>query len=93
MSTGQTPSEIEAQIARTRAEVKLTVDELSERLDPRTQAHRITDETKVAVEDIKRRVTGEVRAPGDPEPTRTGWIVLGVGAALVLGVVSKIVRR
>lgn len=91
--SGQTPAEIEAQIARTRAELKLTVDELSDRLDPRTQAHRLTDETKVAVADIKRRVTGEVRTPADPEPTKTGWIVLGVGAALVVGLVSKIVRR
>ena len=91
--SGTTPQEIEAEIARTRAELKTTVDELSERLDPRTQATHVVDEVKVVVADLKRRVTGEVRPFGEPEPTRTGWIAIGAGAAVVLAVVSKVLRR
>ena len=85
--------EIEAQIARTRAELKLTVDELSDRLDPRTQAQYVMDEAKAAVADLKRRVTGEERPYGEPEATRTGWIALGAAAAAVLAVGSAVVRK
>lgn len=85
--------DIEAEIARTRAELKATVDELSDRLSPRTQASEAVDDVKIAVADLKRRVTGDVRPLGEPEPTKKGWIVLGVGVAIVAGVVAKVVRK
>ena len=85
--------DIEADIARTRAELKSTVDELSVRLNPRNQATAILDEAKIAVVDLRRRVMGDVRPAGEPEPTTKGWVVLGAAAALAATVVTKIVRK
>ena len=85
--------EIEADIARTRQELKSTVDELSERLNPRNQATEILDEAKLAVADLRRRVTGDVRPAEAPEPTKKGWVALGVAATLAVTVVTKIVRK
>ena len=45
------------------------------------------------VADLKRRVTGEIPGPGEAEATRTGWIVLGVGAALAAAVVATVIRK
>lgn len=87
------PARIEAEIARTRAQLKEAVDELSDRLNPKTQASELTEEAKRAVADLKRRVTGEVRPDDEPEVSRAGWVVLGVGAALAVGLVRAVVRR
>ena len=92
MSTDN-PQDIEADIARRRAELRTTVDDLSDRLNPRNQATEALEDAKNAVADLKRRVTGDVRRVDEPEATRRGWIVLGTGAAVVLTVVGKIVRR
>lgn len=91
--SGTTQQEIEAQIARTRAELKLTVDELSDRLDPRNQAQHVVEEAKLAVADLKRRVTGEEKPYGEAEPTRTGWIALGAAAAAVLALGGAVIRK
>lgn len=88
-----TPDRIEADNARTREELKVAVDQLAERLHPRTQANDAMNEAKIAVEDLKRRVTGEVRRPDEPEASRTGWVVLGTAAALTTVVLSKIIKR
>lgn len=88
-----TQVEIEAEIARTRAELRATVDQLSERLNPKTQAADALDEAKLAFAELKRKATGEVRPADEPEPTRTGWLVLGAGAALAVAVVGTIVRK
>lgn len=85
--------QIEAEISRTREELRTTVDELSDRLSPKNLAQEAADEVKIAVADLKRRATGEVRAPDEPEATRTGWILLGTGAVVALTVVRKIVKR
>lgn len=87
------PAQIEAEIARTRAALQATVDELTDRLHPRNQAEHALEEAKIALADLKRRVTGEVRLPDEPEPTRTGWVVLGAGAAAAAAVVATIVRK
>jgi hypothetical protein len=91
--TDQSRAQIEAEIARTRAELRATVDELSERLNPRTQAERAMDEAKIAFAEVKRTVTGQVRAPGEPEPSRTGWIVLGAGAAAAAAIAVTVLRK
>jgi len=89
----QTQAQIEADIARTRAELQATVDQLSDRLHPRTQAQHVMQEAKIAIAEVKRKVTGEVRGADEPEPTRTGWIVLGLGAAAAAALVATIVRK
>ncbi|WP_372594037.1 DUF3618 domain-containing protein [Actinotalea sp.] len=85
--------DIEADIARNRAELKATVDALSERLDPKAQADRVKDDTMAAIAELRRKATGETRAPDEPAPTTTGWVVLGAGAALALAVVTKVLRK
>lgn len=93
MTASETPEQIEARIARTREELRLAVDELSDRLNPGNQARRVLAEAKVAVGALRRKVTGE-RAPyGEPEPTRTGWVAVGAAAALAVAVVVTVVRR
>lgn len=89
----RTQAQIEADIARTRAELRATVDELSERLNPRNQAQNAVDEAKLAFAELKRKVTGEVRPADEPEPTRLGWIVLGTAAALAAAVVGGVARK
>lgn len=91
--SGSNPQQIEADIARTRQELRVAVDELSERLNPRSMAQDAVEEAKLAAQDIKRRVTGDVRPADEPEPSRTGWIVLGTGAAVALMVVSKVLKK
>lgn len=91
--TSRTPEQIEASIARTREELRLTVDELSDRLDPRTQAEELLAEAKIAVAELRRKVTGEERPYGEPEPTRTGWVAVGAAAALAVAVVTTVVRK
>ncbi|MBO1753171.1 DUF3618 domain-containing protein [Actinotalea sp. BY-33] len=89
----RTPQQIEAEIARTRQELRLTVDELSDRLDPRTQATLAVDEVKAAVAEVKRKVSGESRPLGEPEPTTRAWVILGTGAAAAVGLVASIIRK
>ena len=91
--TALSQAEIEAEIARTRAELRATVDELSVRLNPKNQAQDALDEAKFAVAELKRKVTGEVRAADEPEPTRRGWIVLGASAALAAAVLGTVLRK
>ena len=86
-------SQIEADIARTRAELQSTVDQLSERLDPRTQARRATAEAKAALAALRRRVTGDQGLPDDPKPTTTGWVLLGAGALAAAALVAAVIRR
>lgn len=85
--------EIQADIVRTRAELAAAVDELTERLDPKTNVLRALEEAKVAVDEVRRRVTGEERGPEDPEPTTTGWVVLGAGAAAAAAIVAGVIRK
>lgn len=89
----RTQAEIEAEIARTRAELRATVDELSDRLNPRTRAEEAVGEAKIALAALRRKVTGEVPAADEPAPTRTGWAVVGAGAALAALVVGAVVRK
>lgn len=93
MTTTPTSAQVEADIARKRAELAEVVDELSDRLNPRNQANHLMDEAKLAVADLKRRVTGEIRPADEPEPTKTGWMALGAGAAVALALVTGIIRK
>ncbi|GAB2981107.1 MAG TPA: DUF3618 domain-containing protein [Actinotalea caeni] len=64
MSTDQqqpkrSAAEIEADLRRTREELTRTVDEISDRLDPRRQAQAAADKGRAFVEDVR---AGEPRA-------------------------------
>ncbi|WP_130011344.1 DUF3618 domain-containing protein [Serinicoccus sediminis] len=89
--TAQDPQQIEADIARHRAELGETVDELSERLDVKKQARRKVESVKAGlgnrVDDARTRATRADRQ----EVTAAAAAVLGVVAVLALGV--GIVRR
>jgi len=91
--TEQTQAQLEAEIARARAELRTAVDHLSERLTVRNQAEYLVDEAKIALSEAVRTVTGAVRPADAPEPSRTGWIALGVGAAAVAAVLTRVARR
>jgi len=52
-------AEIEADLRRTREELTRTVDEISDRLDPRRQAQAAADKGRAFVEDVR---AGEPRA-------------------------------
>lgn len=93
MTTTPTAAQVEADIARNRAELAEVVDELSDRLNPRNQANHIVEEAKLAVADLKRKVTGEVRPADEPEPTKAGWVALGAGAAVAIALVTGIIRK
>lgn len=85
MSTESEPrkrsaAEIEADLIKTREELTRTVDELSGRLDPRTQAKAAADKGKAFVDDVK---AGEPRAV---------QIAAGVGAA-VAGIIGIAILR
>ncbi|MDO4888973.1 MAG: DUF3618 domain-containing protein [Actinomycetaceae bacterium] len=88
----RTVDQIEAELARTRESLTDTVNELAERLSPRTlatdakdtaveKATQFAETTKALVEDAKG---GDKRAIG---------IISGVAAAVVLVVALKIARR
>lgn len=83
----KSPEQIEADIARDRAKLSETVDELTSRLDPKTAA-------KAKVEDTKARARGRVAevqtraraAASDPEQRAS----LRAKAAPVLGGISVV---
>ncbi len=85
--------DIEAEIARSRAELQATIDELTDRLDPKANAGRAVDEAKAALAEVRRRVARETRGPDEPEATTTGWVILGAGAAAAIALVTKVVRK
>lgn len=55
----RTAAEIEADLAQTREALTKTIDELSDRLDPRSQARAAADKGRAFVDDVK---AGEPRA-------------------------------
>ncbi len=81
---------LEAELLITRAELADTVDELVDRLNPKTQAERAVAEGK--------RLVADAADPAAPaEVRKRARVVLGVAGAvavlLVTGVVRRIARR
>jgi len=73
--------EIEADLRRAREELTRTVDEITDRLDPKKQAQAAADKGRAFVDDVK---AGEPRAV---------QIAAGVGAAIAGIVGIAILRR
>jgi len=73
-------AEIEADLSQTRAELTRTIDELSGRLDPRTQARAAADKGRAFVDDVKA---------GEPQAIQ----IVGGVLAVVVGIVGITILR
>ncbi|ROS76534.1 DUF3618 domain-containing protein [Cellulomonas sp. PhB143] len=87
------PSTLEAEIARARTELAATVDELTTRLHPKTQAKNAADAARNAGKDTLAFVTGDGLPDREPARARNVKIVLGAAAAGVVLVVVTVLRR
>ncbi|WP_298459270.1 DUF3618 domain-containing protein [uncultured Cellulomonas sp.] len=81
------PHDIEAQIARNRAELAATIDELTDRLDPKAKADELVEMAKQVVHDAGN--DPDTR----PEDRNRARIILGVSAAAALGLLTGLVRK
>jgi Protein of unknown function (DUF3618) len=82
-----TPEEIEAQIARNRAELASTIDELTDRLDPKAKANELVEQAKQVVRDAGN--DPDTR----PEDRNRARIIVGVGAVAAVGLLTGLVRK
>ena len=81
------PEDIEAQIARNRSELAATIDELTDRLDPKAAANQLVEKAKQVVKDAGN--DPDTR----PEDRQRARIIVGVGAAAALGLLTALVRK
>ncbi len=81
------PEDIEAQIARNRAELAATIDELSDRLDPKAKAEEIVVKAKQLVKDAGN--DPDTR----PEDRNRARIVVGVAGVAALGLLTALIRK
>ena len=86
-------SQIEDEIARTRAELAGTIDELTTRLDPRVQAKAAAQQAKQAASDTGAFLTGGGLPVEDPDRSRNVKLLLGAVVAGVALVTAAILRR
>lgn len=77
---------LEAELQLTRGELAATVDELADRLNPKTQAER-------AVAEGKRLVSDATDPSVAPEARKRARVVLGVAGAVAALLVTGVVRR
>ncbi|UNX54549.1 DUF3618 domain-containing protein [Georgenia sp. TF02-10] len=87
----RTPEEIEADLARTRLELTSTVDELTDRLDPRAKVEEVkgrVDAVKEAATQQAATFVGAVRER-DPKALAT----VGVGVLVTVGLTILRWRR
>jgi Protein of unknown function (DUF3618) len=82
-----TPEEIEAQIARNRADLAATIDELSDRLDPKAKAEELVVKAKQLVKDAGN--DPDTR----PEDRNRARIVVGVAGVAALGLLTALIRK
>jgi predicted ArsR family transcriptional regulator len=81
------PEDIEAQIARNRAELASTIDELTDRLDPKAKANELVEKAKQIVKDAG--TDPDTR----PEDRNRARIIVGVGAAAAVGLLTALIRK
>ncbi len=86
-------SQLEDEIARTRAELAGTIDELSTRLDPRVQAKQAAHQAKQAASDTGAFLTGGGLPEEDPDRSRNVKLLLGAVAVGVALVAAAVLRR
>lgn len=81
------PEDIEAQIARNRAELASTIDELTDRLDPKAKANELVEQAKQIVKDAG--TDPDTR----PEDRNRARIIVGVAGAAAIGLLTALVRK
>ena len=81
------PEDIEAQIARNRAELAATIDELSDRLDAKAKAEELVGRAKQLVKDAGN--DPDTR----PEDRNRARIVVGVAGVAALGLLTALIRK
>jgi hypothetical protein len=87
-----TARELEDEVARTRAELSETLDQLATRLSPSYQANQFARATKQAAGDAGAFVTGGGLPATDPRRKRNAQALLGAAAAGLALVVIVVVR-
>lgn len=103
MAQGKTPSDIEAEIVRSRKQLAITLDEIAVRVHPKTVmdearekvAERVDNtvgQAYVAVNRTVSRARGQVIAP-DGSPRMERIVPLALVTVAVLGLVSVTARR
>lgn len=87
----RTAAEIEADLARTRSELTATVNELSDRLNPRTQLNAAKESARAAAADFSTRARemGDRAAGGDPTALAIVAGVIATAAGVVIGAVLR----
>ncbi|MBD5785252.1 DUF3618 domain-containing protein [Cellulosimicrobium terreum] len=85
--------QIEQEIARTRAELAQTLDELTTRIDPRVQASNMARQAKQAASDTGSFLTGGGLPEQEPSRSRNVKVLLGAVAAGVALTAVAILRR
>jgi outer membrane murein-binding lipoprotein Lpp len=86
-------NQLEDEIARTRAELAGTIDELTTRLDPRVQAKQAAHQAKQAATDTGAFLTGGGLPEEDPDRSRNVKLLLGAVVAGVALVAAVVLRR
>lgn len=87
-----TAQELKDEVARSRAELGATLDQLTTRLSPSYQANQFAQATKVAASDAGAFVTGGGLPAAAPRRRRNAQVLLGVAAAGLALVVIVVVR-
>ena len=90
MTTRPTPSEVEAQLAQSRAELAATIDELTNRLDPRVRARESVARAKKLLHDMG---TDPSVSAADRDHARKVLGLGAVGLAAVVALVTLVARR
>ncbi len=88
--------ELEAEVVRSRAELRSTLDQLTTRLSPSYQASQLAQSARRAARDAGSFVSGGGMPAGDSQRARNAKILIGVVAltATVLAVaVTRATRR
>jgi hypothetical protein len=90
-----TPREIDPEVQAARDELAASLDELLDRVHPRTVAHEFTSATKQAATDAASFVTGGGLPHGDEDASRARnakaalGVAVGGAALLILSVLTK----
>ncbi|GAB2461889.1 DUF3618 domain-containing protein [Xylanimonas ulmi] len=93
--TGKAPTtaDLQAEVARTRAELGATLDALSTRLSPAYQANRLKDSTQQAATDAAAFLTGSGLPQDDARRARNAKALLVGAAAVAVTVAIAVARR